>query len=98
MSEEVMGYSSKIDDLIDRFKNSKMCWDDFLFFTNSSLSSESVQAPRRENVYNEPSVSFYKDGSVWVSGSKGSVVIFKKCSYLLMFEMFLQRYREVNND
>ena len=72
-----------------------MTWEEFLKETNSSFSAKSVSAPREEGVYNEPSVGFYKDGNVWISGSKGCVRLFKNCPYELMFEMFMQRYNEV---
>lgn len=75
-----------------------MTWEDFLKETNSSFSAECVSAPRKDGVYNEVSVGFYKDGNVWVSGSKGSVRLFKNCPYELMFQMFMQRYNEVKND
>ena len=84
--------------IFDCLEKKEMSWQDFLFFTGSNSSAQCVQAPRKENTYNEPSIGFYEDGTVWVSGAKGSVQMFKKCPYLLMFEMFMQRYNEVNND
>ena len=84
--------------IFDCLKKKEMSWQDFLFFTGSNSSVQCVQAPRKENTYNKPSIGFYEDGTVWVSGAKGSVQMFKKCPYLLMFERFMQRYNEVNND
>ena len=75
-----------------------MTWEDFIKESGSNFTSECISAPRRENVYNEPSVSFYKDGSVWVSGARGSVRLFNKCPYDLMYQMFIQRYNEVKNE
>lgn len=72
-------------------------WDDLLFYTGSSPSAECVSCPRKEE-YNEPSVSLYKDGSVWVSGSRGSVMMFRNCPYNLMLSIFTQRYSEVNGE
>lgn len=72
-----------------------MNWEEFLFYTGQNMAVDCVFAPRRENVYNEPSISFYKDGTVWVGGAKGSVRVFKNCPYSLMCEIYKQRYKEV---
>ena len=84
--------------IFDCLNKKEMSWQDFLFFTGSNSSDQCVQAPRKENTYNEPSIGFYEDGTVWVSGAKGSVQMFKKCPYLLMFEIFMQRYNEVQKN
>lgn len=70
-------------------------WSDLLFFCGANQSAQSIQCPRDDKQYNAPSISFYEDGTVWVSGAKGSVQMFKHCPYSLMNEIFMQRYNEV---
>jgi hypothetical protein len=70
-----------------------MEWEDLLIKTGSDISALSVTCPRKD-YYNEPSVSLYKDGMVWVSGANGGVRLFKNCPYELMFEIFMQRVKE----
>ena len=71
-------------------------WDYFLQIVGLNKGTECVQAPRRDNVYNEPSVSFYKDGTVWVSGAKGCVQLFRSCPYRLMEQIYRQRKIEAS--
>ena len=73
-------------------------WQDLKFYCGANLTSQSIQCPRDDKQYNAPSISFYEDGTVWVSGAKGSVQMFKHCPYWLMYEIFKQRYNEVEND
>ena len=75
-----------------------MTWEDLIIWVGAPIGAESFQAPRKENAYNEPSVSFYKDGSVWVSGAKGSTRLYKNAPYGLMFYMWKQRAKEVENE
>lgn len=70
-------------------------WSDLLFFCGTSQSALSIQCPRDDKQYNAPSISFYEDGTVWVSGAKGSTQMFKHCPYQLMYEIFVQRHNEV---
>lgn len=84
--------------IIDSFGDSvpdNVTWEDLKFHCGASYSAQSIQCPRKENVYNEPSISFYEDGTVWVSGAKGCVQMFKDCPYWLMNEIFKQRHNEV---
>lgn len=69
-------------------------WDDFVFAVGANISATCVYAPRKEGVYNEPSLSFDNDGSVWAGGAHGSVCLFKKCPPSLMYEMYIQRFNE----
>lgn len=69
-------------------------WDDFVFAVGANVHSTCIQAPRNEGVYNEPSVSFDSDGSVWVTGAHGSVRLFKNCPVSLMYQMYMQRFDE----
>ena len=70
-------------------------WDDFVIAVGANISATCIYAPRKEGVYNEPSVSFDSDGSVWVNGAKGCVRLYKKCPPALMYEMYMQRFNEV---
>jgi hypothetical protein len=70
-----------------------MEWEDLLIRTGSNISAKSIACPRKDE-YNEPAVSLYQDGTVWVSGAKGSVRMFRNCPYELMFEIFMQRVKE----
>jgi hypothetical protein len=70
-----------------------MEWEDLLIKTGGNISAKSIACPRKDE-YNEPSVSLYKDGSVWVSGAKGCVRMFNHCPYELMLEIFIQRFDE----
>ena len=69
-------------------------WQDLLFHTGTNLSALSIQCPRDDKQYNAPAVNMYEDGTVWVSGARGSTQMFKHCPYSLMYEIFMQRYKE----
>lgn len=71
-------------------------WDDLIFYTGANKLAECIQCPRNDTQYNAPSVSLYKDGTVWVSGAKGSTQLFKRCPYSIMYDIFMQRYKETN--
>lgn len=75
-----------------------MTWEDLIILTFSPIGAESIQAPRNERSFNEPSVSFYKDGTVWVSGARGSTRLYKNAPYGLMYYMWKQRAKEVENE
>lgn len=73
-------------------------WEEFVDWAEGDIGTESISAQMKKNVYNEPSVTFYKDGSVWVSGAKGSVRLFKYCPYDLMYDIWIQRHTEVEHE
>ena len=70
-------------------------WNDFVVAVGASITSTCISAPRKEGVYNEPSISFDNDGSVWASGAHGGVRMFRKCPPALMYEIYMQRFNEV---
>ena len=70
-------------------------WDYFVVAVGASISSTCIHAPRQDNVYGDPSISFDSDGSVWASGNHGSVRIFKNCPASLMYQIYMQRSKEV---
>lgn len=74
-----------------------MTWQDLMKLLGTNLSSLSVSVPMKGE-YGETSLSFYEDGSVWTSGNRGSIRIYKNCPYELMFEMYKQKLEETNND
>lgn len=69
-------------------------WDYFVVAVGASISSTCIHAPRQDNVYGDPSISFDSDGSVWASGNHGSVRIFKNCPASLMYQIYMQRSKE----
>lgn len=69
-------------------------WDDFLFAVGANIHTTCIQAPRRSEIYNEPSLSFDSDGAVWASGAHGGVRLFKNCPVSLMYQMYMQRFNE----
>ena len=73
-------------------------WEEFVDWAEGDKNSESINAPMKKKVYNEPSITFYKDGSVWVSGAKGCVRIFKYCPPDLMYSIWIQRHTEVDHE
>ena len=73
-------------------------WDDFVFAVGANVSTTCIQAPRREGVYNEPSISFDSDGCVWAGGVHGSVRLFKNCPVSLMYKMYMQRFNEFKGE
>lgn len=70
-------------------------WTDLKFYCGASQSAQSIQCPRDDKQYNAPSISFYEDGTVWVSSARGSTRVFKHCPYSLMYKIFEQRHNEV---
>ena len=103
--KEEQGYLSLLDEnelcfdcrkhLFSQTVKKVITWSDLKFYCGASINAESIQCPRNDKQYNAPSVSFYEDGTVWVSGAKGSVQMYKNCPYWLMCEIFKQRYNEV---
>lgn len=93
LEKEKMAQDDTIHELLkERTELTIKDWNDFIKLVGANKSS-CIQAPSNGG-YNDPSVGFYEDGSVWVSGVKGCVRLFKKCPYDLMYKMFMQRYEE----
>ena len=72
-------------------------WEEFVYAVGASKDAGCIYAPRREGVYGETSISFDSDGTVWASGARGSVCLYRKCPPSLMFKMYKQRCIEVIN-
>lgn len=72
-----------------------MTWEELLIATGFNLSAQSIQI---NNDKARRGISFYKNGTVYVADCRGAVIPFKKCPYDLMFQMFLQFYKENQND
>lgn len=73
----------------------EMTWEDLKFYCGADYSAQSIQCPRNDKQFNAPAVNMYEDGTVWVSGARGSTQMFKHCPYWLMNEIFKQRHNEV---
>lgn len=68
-------------------------WEDLMIYLDKNLSSLSISVEMKGE-YGETSLSFYKDGTVWAGGNRGSVRIFKHCPYQIMAAMYLQKTKE----
>lgn len=69
-----------------------MTWDELCKSTGFNFGSLSISI---SNDKAHRSCSFYKDGNVWCSDSRGCVRLFKECPYNLMYEIIKQLFEEL---